>query len=157
MIPLSAAVESAVGAEPKEWELKLRESLQDMEVTLTSTLKPWRVPDRVFRIADYGAIGDGNTINTLSIQRAIDECSKAGGGVVLIDKGKYVTGTIDFKSGVMLEISADAKLLGSLDLADYPDRITKRPTVMDSNMNLTQSLIYAEHWRKNRNPWAREK
>jgi len=134
---------AALGHSP-EWEAPLREKLEKMAANLSSTLKPWPVPDRVFPIANYGAVGDGKTLNTRAIQKAIDACSAAGGGVVRVDKGEYVTGTIELKSGVMLEIAKDAKLLGSLDFADYTPRIPRRRTVMDSWYKLTQSLIYAE-------------
>jgi len=122
----------------------LHASLDKMAEGLTATLKPWPVPNRVFRIADFGAIGDGKTVNSAAIQKAIDACSAQGGGVVLAEKGDYVTGTIDLKDGVMLEVAGDAKLLGSTNIADYPARVPKHETVMDTWMKLTQSLIYAE-------------
>lgn len=122
----------------------LQASLEKMAAKLTATLKPWPVPHRIFRVADFGAIGDGRTVNSAAIQKAIDACSAQGGGVVLVEKGDYVTGTIDLKDGVMLEVAADAKLLGSTNIADYPPRVPKHETVMDTWMKLTQSLIYAE-------------
>jgi polygalacturonase len=122
----------------------LQASLEKMAAGLTATLKPWPVPARVFRITDFGAIGDGKTVNSAAIQKAIDTCSAQGGGVVLVEKGDYVTGTIDLKDGVMLEVAADAKLLGSTNIADYPPRVPKHETVMDTWMKLTQSLIYAK-------------
>jgi polygalacturonase len=122
----------------------LRVSLEKMASELATKLKAWPVPDRVFRVADFGAVGDGKTVNSAAIQKAIDACSAADGGVVLVEKGDYVTGTIDLKSGVMLEIAGDARLLGSTNIANYPPRVPKRETVMDTWMKLTQSLIYAE-------------
>jgi hypothetical protein len=122
----------------------LHASLEKMAAALTTALKPWPVPARVFRIADFGAVGDGKTVNSAAIQRAIDACSAQGGGVVLIEKGDYVTGTIDLKDGVMLEVAGDATLLGSTNISDYPARVPKHETVMDTWMKLTQSLIYAE-------------
>jgi len=122
----------------------LHASLEKMAANLKANLKPWLVPDRVFRVADFGAVGDGKTVNSAAIQKAIDACSAAEGGVVLVEKGDYVTGTIDLKSGVMLEIAGDARLLGSTNIADYPPRVPKHETVMDTWMKLTQSLIYAE-------------
>lgn len=139
MLPL------AVHAESPTWEAPLRDSLEKMAARLTETLKPWHVPDRIFRVRDLGAVGDGMTLNTAAIQKAIDACTAAGGGVVLVDKGDYVTGTIDLKSGVMLEVAKDARLLGSTKIADYPDRIPAHQTVMDTWMQLKQSLIYAEN------------
>lgn len=131
-------------AQAPDWEAPLRADLEKMAARLTATLKPWPVPDRVFRIADHGAIGDGDTVNTVAIQTAIDACSSAGGGVVLVENGDYVTGTLDLKNGVMLEIAKDARLLGSTRVADYPPRVPANQTVMDTWMKLTQSLIYAE-------------
>ncbi len=111
---------------------------------LQSTLRPWVVPDQVFSVTQFGAIPDGKTISTAAIQRAIDKCHESGGGVVLLQGGDFVSGTIDLRSNVMLEVSKGSRLLGSLNQADYPDRVPKTFTVMDSNMNLRQSLIYAE-------------
>ncbi len=126
------------------WEGELHASLNQMADHLTATLKPWVVPDRVYRVENFGAVADGQSINTAAINHAINACSTNGGGTVLFSQGDYVTGTIDLKSGVMIEVAAGARLLGSTHLADYPDRVAKRRTVMDSNMGMNQSLIFAE-------------
>jgi len=126
------------------WENELRNKLNLMADHLTATLTPWKVPDKVYRVEDFGAVADGATVNSEAINRAISVCSKEGGGVVLFSKGDYVTGTMDLKSGVMLEITTNAQILGSTNHVDYPARIPKRPTVMDSNMSVKYSLIYAE-------------
>ena len=57
---------------------------------------------KVFNILDYKAKGDGVTLNTKSIQAAIDACSKSGGGTVLFPAGRFVSGTIYLKSHVTL-------------------------------------------------------
>jgi polygalacturonase len=126
------------------WETRLHSNLNQMADQLTATLKPWCVPARVFRVEDFGAVADGRSINSQAINRAIETCAATGGGVVLFSKGDYVSGTIDLKSGVMLEVPAGARLLASTNLADYPDRVAQRRTVMDSNMDMRQSLIFAE-------------
>ena len=131
-----------------DWEAPLRDHLNAMADHLSATLKPWEVPDRIVAVDDHGAIPDGQTINTKAIQAAIDHCSEVGGGVVLFAKGDYVTGTIDLKSGVMLEVAEGSRILASLDLEDYPDRVPQRTTVMDTHMNMRHSLIYAEGVRK---------
>lgn len=140
----SASSSPAAALQAPDWEIPLRASLEKMADHLTQTLKPWPVPERTFKVTDYGAVGDGATLNTAPIQKAIDDCSAAGGGVVLVHPGDFVTGTLDLRSGVMLEIAKGARLLGSTDFADYPPRVPKNETVMDTWMKLTQSLIYAE-------------
>ncbi|WP_217897073.1 glycoside hydrolase family 28 protein [Granulicella rosea] len=67
----------------------------------------------------FGAKGDGKTKDTAAIQRAIDTCSKRGGGVVYVSPGTYLTGSIWIKSNVNLHLSAGATLLGSPDIEDY--------------------------------------
>jgi len=71
-----------------------------------------------FNILDFGAQSDTTTINTLSIQKAINMCAE-NGGKVLIPAGKYVTGTIELKSNVELHLESGAELLGSTSLSDY--------------------------------------
>lgn len=66
-----------------------------------------------------GAVGDGSTLNTLAIQRAIDALSAEGGGILEFGAGRYLTGTIQIKDNVTLDLDAQAVLLGSLNPVDY--------------------------------------
>ena len=66
-----------------------------------------------------GVIGDGTTLNTASIQKAIDNCAAGGGGTIHFPAGRYLTGTIQIKSNITLRLAKDATLLGSTDIADY--------------------------------------
>jgi len=68
---------------------------------------------------DHGALPDSLTVNPLPIQNAIDECSRNGGGVVLIPQGNFVSGTILIKDNVNLKLETGAVLLGSTDITDY--------------------------------------
>lgn len=70
-------------------------------------------------ITSYGAIGDGKTLNSVSIQRAIDDCTQKGGGKVVFPAGKYLSGTIVLKDNVTLQLNKDALLLGSTNVNDY--------------------------------------
>ena len=72
-----------------------------------------------FYARDFGAIPDGVTMNTASIQAAIDFASSRGGGRVVLDQGDYVSGSIYLKDNVTLHIEKDAVLLGSLNPYDY--------------------------------------
>ena len=72
-----------------------------------------------FNVRDYGGKGDGATMNTGAIQRAIDAAAKEGGTVVF-PAGTYLTGAIFVKSGVTLKLDKDVTLLGSRNIDDYP-------------------------------------
>ncbi len=73
---------------------------------------------RDFDIVSFGAVGDGQTLNTAAIQKAVDATAVAGGRVVF-PPGRYLSGTIRLKSGVTLHLEKGASLLGSSDLAHY--------------------------------------
>ena len=103
------------------WDKTLEDKLTIMADSLTTNLKEWKVPNKIFKVETDGAKGDGKTINTKAIQNAIDACSKNGGGYVVFSKGEYVTGTIRLKSRVMIKVQEGSKILGSTNLKDYPD------------------------------------
>jgi len=67
---------------------------------------PFNSYGRIINVSDYGALGDGRTVNTKTIQKAIDDCHESGGGKVLFSNGNYVTGTLFLKSNVILHIEA---------------------------------------------------
>jgi polygalacturonase len=77
-------------------------------------------PSKRFAITDQGAVGDGKTLNTKAIQTAIDRCASAGGGVVVVPAGTFVSGAIFLKQGVNLSLEQGAVLKGSQDTNDYP-------------------------------------
>lgn len=74
---------------------------------------------RIFDIRAHGATGDGKTLDTDAINRAIDACSGSGGGMVYAGPGTYLVGTVVLKSNVTLYLDAQATLLGSKNIADY--------------------------------------
>ncbi|SHM80722.1 Polygalacturonase [Chitinophaga jiangningensis] len=73
-----------------------------------------------YLITNYGAVGDSTTLNTRAIQSAIDKCAASGGGMVVIPKGIFRSGSLFLKKGVNLEIQEGAVLKGSTDINDYP-------------------------------------
>lgn len=70
-------------------------------------------------IVKYGAVNDGLTLNTVSINTAIADCSKKGGGVVLIPEGMWLTGPVELKSNVNLHLSKNSLLQFTKDLDQY--------------------------------------
>jgi len=81
--------------------------------------------EKIFNTADYGAIADTSTVNTVSIQKAINDCAKKGGGTVVFKPGTYVTGSLFIKSNVQLRIDKGVVLLGSQHFEDYPEIETR--------------------------------
>ena len=76
-------------------------------------------------IVTTGATGDGVTLNTKAIQKAIDQLAANGGGTLEIPKGVFRSGAIFLKPGVNLHLAAGAVLQGSTNLTDYPPRETR--------------------------------
>jgi|WetSurMetagenome_2_1015567.scaffolds.fasta_scaffold511343_1 polygalacturonase len=74
---------------------------------------------RTFVANDYGAKGDSPTLDTSSIQWAIDAAS-AVGGTVSLRPGTYLSGSLFLKSGVTFNIPAGAAIIDSESLKDYP-------------------------------------
>jgi len=76
-------------------------------------------PKRVVNIRDHGAVSGGKTLCTAAIKQAIEACSKAGGGRVLVPAGTWLTGAVHLKSNIELHLEKDAVLLFSTDPKDY--------------------------------------
>jgi polygalacturonase len=74
----------------------------------------------VFNIMDYGALNDGVTLCSASIQKTIDACAKQGGGKVIVPPGKYLTGSLFLKSNITFEVYPGAELIFSDDIENCP-------------------------------------
>lgn len=74
--------------------------------------------------APYGAVGDGQTLNTQALQRAIDACDQDS--EVYIPNGVYLTGALRLHSNVTLRLEKNACLQGSENVADYLPKIRSR-------------------------------
>ena len=74
----------------------------------------------VYNILDFGAKSDYRFNNKEAIQSAINECSKNGGGMVLIPNGFYYTGPIALKSNVNLHLEDNAYVMFSKSKEEYP-------------------------------------
>ena len=97
---------------------------------------------RDYNIVDFGAKNDTTVLSTLAIQQAIDQCSKDGGGRVVVPAGMFKTGTIVLKSHVDLHLETGATLYGSTRLEDYTP--LKPAYVSLRTQGETVQLIYAD-------------
>ena len=88
---------------------------------------------RVYNVRDFGAKGDGVTVDTAAVQAAVDACHRDGGGTVLVPAGVFHIGTIELKSNVTLHVAAAGKLLGSTDGKQYHG-VDAIPTSGDSTL-----------------------
>ncbi|MDE3057295.1 MAG: glycoside hydrolase family 28 protein [Bacteroidota bacterium] len=75
---------------------------------------------RSFNINDYGAAADGKTLNTKAMNDAIQACSNAGGGTVIVPPGLWFTGPIKIGSNVNLHLERGALIQFSKNIDDYP-------------------------------------
>lgn len=148
-----AAAPAAAGAVPRgaaglrqvtpSWVDRLRSDLERMAQELTTRLHGWRGSSLVLEPEAFGHHA-GDVLSTRAIQAAIDAAAQRGGGTVRLSQGDYVSGTLDLRSNIRLEVANGARLLGSLHLADYPPRIAARRTMMDVVTGVSQSLIFAQ-------------
>jgi len=80
----------------------------------------------VFNIKNFGAKGDGKTVNTQAINNAVNACSDANGGTVVVPAGTFLTGTIRMKSHVSLMLEKGAVIKGVTDLDAYVSYVPTR-------------------------------
>ena len=90
-----------------------------------SVSPPAQTPTRVFDVRQDGAQGDGKTVDTAAIQKALDECGNAGGGTVRFTAGTYLSQPITLRSKTTLLIEQGATLKATDDPKDYlPSSVT---------------------------------
>jgi polygalacturonase len=66
-----------------------------------------------YNVRSFGATGDGKTLDSPAINKAIAACAEEGGGTVLLPAGVYLSGSIQLKSNIRLQIEPGATLLGA--------------------------------------------
>ncbi|RAW00045.1 glycoside hydrolase family 28 protein [Pseudochryseolinea flava] len=77
-------------------------------------------PDRKSSVTDFGAVGDGVTVNTAAFNSAIETLANKGGGTLLIPRGIWLTGPITLKSNINLHTEAGALIIFTKNMDDYP-------------------------------------
>lgn len=86
---------------------------------ILSRIRPPVFADRAFDITKYGAVGDGRTDCSAALRAAVEACSTAGGGRVVVPEGRFLTGPVHLRSNVNLHVSEGATLAFSTDPAAY--------------------------------------
>ncbi|HEX8329648.1 MAG TPA: glycoside hydrolase family 28 protein [Hymenobacter sp.] len=66
-----------------------------------------------YNVRAYGATGNGKTLDSPAINKAIAAAAQAGGGTVYLPAGTYLSGSIHLKSNIELNLRAGAVLLGA--------------------------------------------
>lgn len=101
----------------------------------------------VYNILHYGAVSDGITLCSASIQAAADKAAENGGGTLYIPAGKYVCGTVELYSNVQLYIENGATVFGSGNLGDFgPEEEYTEPLYQDlSHTTFRLSMFFAEN------------
>jgi polygalacturonase len=86
--------------------------------------EPARPGRNVFDVRQFGASGDGKTISTSAIQKALDECGRSGGGSVLFPRGTYLSKPLTLRTKTTVLLEKGAVLKATDERADFenPDR-----------------------------------
>ena len=99
----------------------MNKAIAILTIFLSSFCLPINAKD--YYASRFGIASNGTTLNTRSIQKAIDYISENGGGRLIFRVGRYLTGSIYMKSNVTIELSAHTDYRGS---AAYNERLSQR-------------------------------
>jgi polygalacturonase len=99
-------------------------------------------PPVLYDVRDSGARGDGQTLCTQAIQETLDKCAAAGGGMVYMPPGVFLSGTLFLRSGVTLHLDTGCTLRGSVNLRDYPATVPAYRSYTDNYTD--KSLLCGE-------------
>lgn len=77
------------------------------------------IPGHLFPVNEYGAVGDGQTLNTAAFEKAIAACNAAGGGRIIVPPGAWLTGPIRLRSNMDLHLERGAMVLFTRDHTQY--------------------------------------
>ena len=91
-------------------------------LALAASLAALQLSAKDYYASTFGIKSNGTTLNTTSIQKAIDHISAEGGGKLIFKVGRYLTGGIELKDNVTIELGEGAILVGSTNPYDYPQQ-----------------------------------
>jgi polygalacturonase len=90
-----------------------------MVTVVVALTHPGLAAEKTFDVRDFGAHGDGRTLDTASIQKALDACGQSGAGTVILPPGDYLSGSLKLSSKTTLRIEKGATLLARTNQEDY--------------------------------------
>jgi len=105
--------------------------------------QPAAIPQRTFKVTDFGARGDGVAMNTNAFRAAIEHCAKTGGGRVIVPSGTFLTGPIELASRTALVLEKGAVIQASDRFADFglPDPLPPTQSEIDALKKQLRPLI----------------
>jgi len=106
-------------ADGKSCEKSYKCYTKDLPFEMPEIVAP-SIPDRQVSLTDFGAVGDGITLNTEAFAKAIDDLSGKGGGRLVVPQGVWHTGPIVLKDNIELNLKAGAVILFAADESLYP-------------------------------------
>jgi polygalacturonase len=103
-------------------------ALAPVHASLTAPVSPAspaapRIPGTRVSLADFGAVPDGETLNTAAFERAFAALAEKGGGTLVVPPGVWFTGPIQLRSRVALHLEPGALVQFSRDHTLYPVRV----------------------------------
>jgi len=108
-------ISCSVGAQTKNEQYYLQTAPFKMPAVVEPVF-----PNKAFSIKDFGAVADGQTLNTTAFAKAIDACTRAGGGKVIVPPGLWLSGPIELQSNINLVIERGALIQFTADRTKYP-------------------------------------
>lgn len=87
--------------------------------SIASFLLPITTEAKDYKASMFGIMSDGVTLNTGSIQKAVNYISENGGGRLVFYVGRYLTGAVELKSNVTIQLEEGAVLVGVPSIYDY--------------------------------------
>jgi polygalacturonase len=100
-----------------------------------------------YNVRAFGATGGGKSLDSPAINRAIEACAQAGGGMVYVPPGTYLCGSIRMKSNIHLRIDAGATILGAqqeMNAYDPPEPFAGTAYQDGGHTYFHNSLIWGE-------------
>lgn len=94
----------------------------EMSPTVPKAVLP-TMPQRVLRLADFGGVGDGATMNTAAFEKAFAALAEQGGGQLVVAPGIWLTGPIQLRSNINLHLERGALIQFSRDWKLYPLKV----------------------------------